>query len=135
MNRRELAKFQDPGIREDYLAKYGDPLDEVGPEDIMDLMENLWSSQRGTYFQLRQELTKQGSDPWTARQELAEVYFRSLYIREHDIDESQDKIKVDDVSSFIMARVQELIREAQRLEAEEADKTRGKFGSRLPFRA
>jgi hypothetical protein len=135
MNRRELAKFQDPGIREDYLAKYGDPLEEVGPEDIMDLMENLWGSQRGTYWQLRQELTKKGRDPWTARQELAEAYFRSIYVREHDLDESRDLAKVEDVSNFIMARVQELIREAQRLEAEEADKTRGKFGSRLPFRA
>lgn len=135
MNRRELAKFQDPGIREDYLAKYGDPLEEVGPEDIMDLMENLWGSQRGTYWQLRQELVKQGRDPWTARQELAEAYFRSIYVREHDLDESRDLAKVEDVSNFIMARVQELIREAQRLEAEEADKTRGKFGSRLPFRA
>jgi hypothetical protein len=135
MNRRELAKFQDPGIREDYLAKYGDPLEDVGPEDIMDLMENLWGSQKGTYFQLRHELTKQGRDPWTARQELAEVYFRTLYLREHELDEAEDKAKVSDVSDFIMARVQELIREAQRMEAEEADKTRGKFGTRLPFRA
>lgn len=135
MNRRELAKFQDPGIREDYLAKYGDPLEDVGPEDIMDLMENLWASTKGTYFQLRHELTRQGKDPWTARQELAEAYFRSLYVREHDLDEVADAAKVEDVSNFIMARVQELIREAQRLEAQEAESTRGKFGSRLPFRA
>ena len=135
MNRRELAKFQDAGVREDYLAKYGDPLEDVGPEDIMDLMENLWGSPKGTYSQLRHELSKQGKDPWTVRQELAEAYFRTLYLRDHDLDETRDHAKVEDVSNFIMARVQELIREAQRLEAEEADKTRGKFGSRLPFRA
>jgi len=132
LNHRVLAKFQDPGIKEQYLEKYGDPLEEVSPQDLMDLMENLWLSTRGSYAQLRDALTRKGRDPWTARQELAQAYFKAMYLREHDLDETADKSKVEDVTDFIQVRIMDLIREFQAQEAEQDARTRDKFGIRMP---
>lgn len=132
MNNRTLAKFQDPGIKDQYLEKYGDPLDEVSPQDLMDLMENLWLSTRGSYAALRDSLTRKGMDPWTTRQELAQAYFKAMYLREHDLDEESDKSKVEDVTDFIRVRIMDSIREFQALEAEQDARTRDKFGIRMP---
>ncbi len=76
MNRRELSKFQVPEVRDQYMAKYGDPLEEVSPQDLMDLMENLWTSNRGSYAVLREKMRREGHDPWTVRLSLIENYFR-----------------------------------------------------------
>lgn len=129
MNRRELAKFQDPQVKEQYLERYGDPLEEVSPQDLMDLMENLWGSKKGSYAQLRDTLTRKGVDTWTGRQDLAEAYFRNLYIREHELDEQTDKSKIEDVSDFIRARIQEHIKAFQEREAQESQNVR------MPFRS
>lgn len=132
MNQRALAKFQDPGIKEQYLEKYGDPLDEVSPQDLIDLMENLWLSRRGTYATLRDSLTRKGMDPWTCRQELAQAYFLAMYVRENDLDEEADKSKVEDVTDFIRCRIMDQIREFQAREAEQDKGARDKFGIRMP---
>lgn len=131
MNRR-LEKFQDVAIKEQYLEKYGDPLEDVSPQDLMDLMENLWLSTRGTYAALRDSLTRKGIDPWTNRQELAMAYFKAMYLREHELDETADKSKVEDVTDFIKVRVLDSIKEFQAREAEQDSKTRDKFGIRMP---
>lgn len=131
MNRR-LEKFQDVAIKEQYLEKYGDPLEEVSPQDLMDLMENLWLSTRGTYADLRNTLTRKGVDPWTNRQELALAYFKAMYVREHDLDEAADQSKIEDVTDFIKVRIQDMIKEFQAREAEQDARTRDKFGIRMP---
>lgn len=132
MNRRELAKFQVPEVRDQYIEKYGDPLEEVSPQDLMDLMENLWTSNRGTYAALREKLRRDGSDPWSVRLVLIENYFRVLYIRQEKLDEEADTLKIQDVSLFIQFRIDELIRQFQEREAEEARHSRDKFGIRSP---
>ncbi|MEB3285485.1 MAG: hypothetical protein VKN33_09390 [Candidatus Sericytochromatia bacterium] len=132
MNRRELAKFQVPEVREQYIGKYGDPLEEVSPQDLMDLMENLWTSSRGTYAVHREKMRKEGHDPWTVRLALVEQYFRSLYIRQEKLDETADALKVNDVTHFIQFRVEELIKQHQEREADEARHSRDKFGIRAP---
>ena len=132
MNRRELSKFAVPEVRQQYIDKYGDPLEEVTPQDLMDLMENLWTSGRGTYAAMREKLRRDGQDPWSVRLALVEVYFRSLYLRQANLDEEADKIKVGDVTLFIQFRIDELIRSHQEQEAEEARYSRDKFGIRSP---
>ena len=132
MNRRELTKFQVPEVRDQYMEKYGDPLEEVSPQDLMDLMENLWTSNRGTYAALREKLRREGNDPWTVRLSLVENYFRNMYMREAKLDEEADKVKVLDVTNFIQFRIDELIKQHQEREAEEARHTRDKFGIRSP---
>lgn len=132
MNRREISKFADPLVKEQYLQKYGDPLDDVTPQDLMDLMENLWTSGRGSYAQQREALRRQGQDPWTVRLALVEAYFKSLYLRQSNLDEQADHLKVEDVSNFIKFRIDELIRAHQEQEAEEARHSRDKFGIRMP---
>ncbi len=132
MNRRELTKFQVPEVRDQYMEKYGDPLEEVSPQDLMDLMENLWTSNRGTYAALREKLRREGSDPWTVRLSLVENYFRNMYVRQEKLDEEADKVKVLDITHFIQFRIEELIRQHQEREAEEARHTRDKFGIRSP---
>lgn len=129
---RALAKFQDQAIKDQYLEKYGDPLDEVSPQDLMDLMENLWLSTRGNYASLRDGLTRKGVDPWTCRQQLAQAYFKAMYLREHELDEDEDKSKVEDVTDFILVRIHDHIREFQAREAEQDARTRDKFGIRMP---
>lgn len=132
MNRRELTKFQVPEVRDQYMDKYGDPLEEVSPQDLMDLMENLWTSNRGTYAALREKLRREGQDPWTVRLSLVENYFRNMYLRQEKLDEEADKVKVLDVTHFIQFRIEELIKQHQEREAEEARHTRDKFGIRSP---
>lgn len=132
MSRRELVKFADPEIREQYIQKYGDPLEDVSPQDLMDLMENLWTSGRGTYATMREALRREGQDPWTVRLKLVEAYFKSLYLRQSKLDEEADSIKVLDVNNFIVYRVEELIKAHQEQEAEEARYSRDKFGIRMP---
>ena len=132
MNRRELTKFQVPEVRDQYMEKYGDPLEEVSPQDLMDLMENLWTSNRGTYAALREKLRREGNDPWTVRLSLVENYFRNMYLRQEKLDEEADKVKVLDVTNFIQFRIDELIKQHQEREAEEARHTRDKFGIRSP---
>lgn len=132
MNRREISKFADPLVKEQYLQKYGDPLDDVTPQDLMDLMENLWTSGRGSYAQQREALRREGQDPWTVRLALVEAYFKSLYLRQSNLDEQADRLKVEDVSNFIKFRIDELIRAHQEQEAEEARHSRDKFGIRMP---
>lgn len=132
MNRRELVKFGAPGVREQYMATYGDPLEEVSPQDLMDLMENLWTSGRGTYATMREAMRRDGGDPWSIRLALVEAYFKTLYLRSSELDETTDKLKVDDVSLFIRFRIDELIKSHQEQEAEEARYSRDKFGIRAP---
>jgi hypothetical protein len=129
---RELVKFADPEIKAEYLRKYGDPLEEVSPQDLMDLMENLWTSGRGTYATMRESLRRQGQDPWTVRLSLVEAYFKSLYLRQSGLDEKTDEAKVYDVTNFIRFRIDELIKAFQEQEAEEARHSRDKFGIRMP---
>lgn len=132
MNRRELTKFQVPEVRDQYMDKYGDPLEEVSPQDLMDLMENLWTSNRGTYATLREKMRREGNDPWTVRLSLVENYFRNMYLRQEKLDEEADKVKVLDITHFIQFRIEELIKQHQEREAEEARHTRDKFGIRSP---
>lgn len=132
LNRRELAKFAAPGVRDQYIDKYGDPLEEVSPQDLMDLMENLWTSGRGTYATMREAMRRDGGDPWTIRLSLVEAYFKTLYLRHSGLDEAADKLKVEDVTNFIRFRIDELIRAHQEQEAEEARYSRDKFGIRAP---
>lgn len=132
MNRRALEKFQDPAIKDMYLERYGDPLEDVSPQDLMDLMENLWGSTRGSYAALRDEHTRKGVDPWTNRQLLAHAYFRAMFQREQDWEDEADKSKIEDVADFIFQRITDLIREHQKIEAEQDAKTRDKFGIRMP---
>ena len=132
MSRRELTKFQVPEVRDQYMDKYGDPLEEVSPQDLMDLMENLWTSNRGTYAALREKMRREGHDPWTVRLVLVENYFRNMYIRESKLDEEADAVKVLDVTHFIQFRIEELIKQFQEREAEEARHSRDKFGIRMP---
>lgn len=132
MSRRELTKFQVPEVRDQYIDKYGDPLEEVSPQDLMDLMENLWTSNRGTYAALREKMRREGHDPWTVRLALVENYFRNMYVRESKLDEEADKVKLLDVTHFIQFRIEELIKQFQEREAEEARHSRDKFGIRMP---
>ena len=132
MNRRELNKFAVPEVRQQYIDKYGDPLEEVSPQDLMDLMENLWTSGRGTYATTREKMRREGQDPWTVRLTLVETYFRSLYLRQANLDEEGDALKVNDVTNFIQFRIDELIKAHQEQEAEEARYSRDKFGHRAP---
>ena len=132
MSRRELTKFQVPEVRDQYMDKYGDPLEEVSPQDLMDLMENLWTSNRGTYAALREKMRREGHDPWTVRLVLVENYFRNMYLRESKLDEEADAVKVLDVTHFIQFRIEELIKQFQEREAEEARHSRDKFGIRMP---
>jgi hypothetical protein len=132
VNRRELTKFQVPEVRDQYMDKYGDPLEEVSPQDLMDLMENLWTSNRGTYAVHREKLRREGHDPWSVRLALVEQYFRTLYLRQEKLDEQADALKVQDVTLFIQFRIDELIKQHQEREAEEARHTRDKFGIRAP---
>ena len=132
MSRRELTKFQVPEVRDQYMDKYGDPLEEVSPQDLMDLMENLWTSNRATYAALREKMRREGHDPWTVRLVLVENYFRNMYIRESKLDEEADAVKVLDVTHFIQFRIEELIKQFQEREAEEARHSRDKFGIRMP---
>jgi hypothetical protein len=132
VNRRELNKFAVPEVRQQYIEKYGDPLEDVSPQDLMDLMENLWTSGRGTYAAMREKMRRDGTDPWSVRLELVEVYFRSLYLRQANLDEETDKVKVADVTNFIQFRIDELIRAHQEQEAEDAKYSRDKFGIRSP---
>lgn len=125
-------KFADPEIKDQYLRKYGDPLEEVSPQDLMDLMENLWTSGRGTYATMREQLRREGNDPWTIRIALVEAYFKNLYLRQSGDDEKADEVKVYDVTNFIRFRIDELIKAFQEQEAEEARHTRDKFGIRMP---
>ena len=131
-NRRELMKFADPEIKDQYIRKYGDPLEEVSPQDLMDLMENLWTSNRGTYATTRENMRREGQDPWTIRLALVEAYFKSLFLRSSQLDEEADKVKVEDVTTFIQFRIDELIKAHQEQEAEEARYSRDKFGHRAP---
>jgi hypothetical protein len=132
VNRRELTKFAVPEVRQQYIDKYGDPLEDVSPQDLMDLMENLWTSGRGTYATMREKMRRDGQDPWTVRLSLVETYFRSLYLRDAKLDEEADKVKVQDVTNFIQFRIEELIKAHQEQEAEEARYSRDKFGIRSP---
>lgn len=132
MNRRELTKFAVPEVRQQYIDKYGDPLEDVSPQDLMDLMENLWTSGRGTYATMREKMRREGQDPWTVRLSLVGTYFRSLYLRQANLDEEADKVKVQDVTNFIDFRIEELIKAHQEQEAEEARYSRDKFGIRSP---
>lgn len=132
MNRRELSKFADPLVKEQYLQKYGDPLEDVTPQDVMDLMENLWTSNRGTYATMRESMRRAGQDPWTVRLALIETYFKNLYVRQAGLDEQADALKVQDVTNFINARIDESIKSHQEQEAEEARHSRDKFGIRMP---
>lgn len=131
MNRRDLVRFQDPIIKDQYLEKYGDPLEDVAPEDLMDLMENLWASTSGPYAQYKGNLVKGGMDPWSARQELAEHYFRNLYIRAHKLDEEADKSRIQDVTAFIGCRILDLIRVHQASEAAESEHIRDRYSPRI----
>ena len=131
-NRRELLKFAEPDIKDNYIRKYGDPLEEVTPQDLMDLMENLWTSNRGSYATLRENMRREGLDPWSIRLSLVEAYFKSLYLRSSQLDEVADKIQVEDVTQFIQFRIDELIKAHQEQEAEEARYSRDKFGHRAP---
>ncbi|MBU6427756.1 MAG: hypothetical protein KGR26_01975 [Cyanobacteria bacterium REEB65] len=131
MYRRELAKFDDEEIKRQYEEKYGDPLDDCSPEDLMDLMESLWGQKAGQYAQLRDSLTRKGLDSWSTRIELCEHYFRNLYVRQNKLDESADKSKIQDVSDFIACRVRDLIKAHQAKEAEEAEHIRDRFGPRI----
>ena len=132
MKRRELNKFDDPLVREQYMQKYGDPLEDVSPQDLMDLMENLWTSGRGTYATMREKARREGHDPWSIRISLVEAYFKSLYLRQSGMDEQAENLKVNDVALFISFRIEELIRSFQEQEAEEARHSRDKFGIRMP---
>ncbi|MDB5098414.1 MAG: hypothetical protein JWM80_2835 [Cyanobacteria bacterium RYN_339] len=132
MNRRELTKFAVPEVRQQYIDKYGDPLEDVSPQDLMDLMENLWTSGRGTYATMREKMRRDGQDPWSVRLLLVETYFRTLYLRQANLDEETDKVKVQDVTNFIQYRIEELIKSHQEQEAEEARYSRDKFGIRSP---
>lgn len=132
MNRRELEKFEDPFIKEQYLEKYGDPLEDVSPDELMDLMESLWASKSGQYAALRDVLNKKGMDSWTGRIELLENYFRNLYLRQSKLDEVADKSKIQDVNDFIGCRVRDLIKAHQAAEAEESQHIRDRFGPRIP---
>lgn len=132
INRRELVKFSDPDIVDQYVDKYGDPLEEVTPQDLMDLMENLWTSSRGTYATTREAMRREGQDPWSIRLVLVHAYFKNLFLRQSKMDEVADKIKVEDVSNFINFRIDELIKAHQNQEAEEARYSRDKFGHRSP---
>jgi hypothetical protein len=132
VNRRELTKFAVPEVRQQYIDKYGDPLEDVSPQDLMDLMENLWTSGRGTYATMREKMRRDGQDPWTVRLSLVETYFRSLFLRQANLDEETDKVKVQDVTDFIQFRIEELIKAHQEQEAEEARYSRDKFGIRSP---
>lgn len=132
MNRRELNKFAVPEVRQQYVDKYGDPLEDVSPQDLMDLMENLWTSGRGTYATMREKMRRDGQDPWSVRLSLVEAYFRSLYLRQANLDEEGDSLKVNDVTNFIQFRIDELIKAHQEQEAEEARYSRDKFGIRSP---
>ena len=131
-NRRELIKFAEPDIKDNYIRKYGDPLEEVTPQDPMDLMENLWTSNRGSYATLRETMRREGLDPWSIRLTLVKAYFKSLYLRSSQLDEAADKIQVEDVTQFIQFRIDELIKAHQEQEAEEARYSRDKFGHRAP---
>lgn len=132
MNRRELMKFADPEIKDQYLTKYGDPLEDVTPQDLMDLMENLWTSSRSTYATMREELRRKGQDPWTVRLTLVEAYFKNLFLRQSGDDENADEVKIYDITNFIRFRIDELVKAHQEQEAEEARYTRDKFGLRAP---
>ncbi|MEB3197185.1 MAG: hypothetical protein VKP62_08275 [Candidatus Sericytochromatia bacterium] len=114
------------------MDKYGDPLEEVSPQDLMDLMENLWTSNRGSYAQQREKMRKEGHDPWSVRLALVEQYFKSLYLRQEKLDETADALKVLDVTHFIQFRIEELIKQHQEREADEARHSRDKFGIRAP---
>lgn len=131
MNRRDLVRFQDPVVKQEYFDKYGDPLDDVAPQDLMDLMENLWASTSGPYSQLKTTLVKKGMDPWSVRQELAEHYFRNMYIRNHKLDEEADKSRIQDVTGFIGCRIADLIRAHQAQEAADSEHIRDRFGPRI----
>ncbi|MBM3273943.1 MAG: hypothetical protein FJZ00_02230, partial [Candidatus Sericytochromatia bacterium] len=54
--KRELERFENPLLKEEYLQKYGDPCEDVAPDELMDLMESLWASRSGQYAQLRDTL-------------------------------------------------------------------------------
>ncbi|MBI6546856.1 MAG: hypothetical protein HY692_08675 [Cyanobacteria bacterium NC_groundwater_1444_Ag_S-0.65um_54_12] len=131
MYRRELEKFEDPLIKEQYLEKYGDPLADVSPDELMELMEGLWASRSGQYAQLREALNKKGLDSWSARIELLENYFRNLYVRQNKLDEAKDKSRIQDVGDFISCRVRDLIKAHQEKEAAEAEHLRDPFGPRI----
>jgi hypothetical protein len=77
-------------------------------------------------------LRREGQDPWTVRLSLVGTYFRSLYLRQANLDEEADKVKVQDVTNFIDFRIEELIKAHQEQEAEEARYSRDKFGIRSP---
>lgn len=132
INRRELVKFSDPDIVNQYMDKYGDPLEDVTPQDLMDLMENLWTSNRGSYATMREAMRRDGQDPWSIRLVLVHAYFKSLFLRQSKLDETADKIQVEDASNFISFRIDELIKAHQNQEAEDARYSRDKFGHRAP---
>lgn len=131
MNRRDFMKFDAPGVRDQYLAKYGDPLEDVSPQDLMDLMENLWTSGRGTYATLRESLRRQSLDPWTIRLKLVHAYFKTLALRNPTFDVN-DAPTLGDFELFIDFRIEELNKRHQEIEAEEFRNTRDKFGIRMP---
>jgi hypothetical protein len=132
VTRRELTKFAVPEVRTQYMDKYGDPLEDVSPQDLMDLMENLWTSSRGTYAVLREKLRREGQDPWTVRLALVESYFKTLFMRTAEFTESDEPVKYLDVTYFIQYRIEELIKSHQEQEAEESRYSRDKFGIRAP---
>ena len=128
-----LAKFQDEELRARCHSAVGDPLEEVESEDLIDLMENLWTTRRGTYATLREELVKAGRDPWASRQDLAVAYFRSMTTRDRS-DEELELLGAELLDEWIRCRVVELIREHQAKEAEQDARSRDKFGIRMPRR-
>jgi len=128
-----LAKFQDEELRARCQAAVGDPLEEVESEDLVDLMENLWTTRRGVYATLRDDLVKAGRDPWAGRQDLAVAYFRSMTTRDRS-DEELELLGHELLDEWIRCRVLELIREHQIKEAEQDARSRDKFGIRMPRR-
>jgi len=127
-----LTKFAVPEVKQQYLEKYGDPLEDVSPQDLMDLMENLWTSGRNNYATMREKMRRDGADPWTVRLSLVETYFVALFVRQSGINEETDAVKLQDATHFIQFRIEELVRSHQEQEAEDARYTRDKFGIRSP---
>jgi len=118
--RRELEKFENPEVVTEYRRRYGDPLEEVEPGELMELMESLWASRAGAYAQLREDLRRDKVDPWGTRIKLTETYFRNQYFRINKLDAEKDRSKILDIEDFIDYLVFAKIREHQEAEEQEA---------------
>lgn len=129
--RRELEKFENAEVAAEYRRRYGDPLEEVEPSELMELMESLWASRAGTYAQLREDLRRKNVDPWGTRIQLTETYFRNQFFRTNKLDPEKERSKILDIEDFIGWLVFDKIREHQREEEEESRFIRDRHAPRI----